>query len=394
MKKSLLLFFFILLIASCGVKKTQNLLSEGDYDAAIDRAVDGLHSNKASKGKQDYVYLLEEAFAKAKERDLRNLDLLAKDKKPRNFEAIYNTYIQLNSRQDKIRPILPLPLLNKGRNAYFPFDNYNSQIVASKNSLSKYLYDNSKALMLTNDKQTFRRVYNDLNYLNKINPNYKDVIKLMEEAQFKGTDFVSVSLNNETNMVLPARLQDDLLDFNALGMNDKWTSYHSYLQEGIDYDFQLIVNFRRIDISPEQLKEKEIIKERKIKDGLKTLIDKNGKVVKDSLGNPIKIDDFKTIRIRIYEFSQFKSCQITAQVDYVNAKNNQLLQSFPLSSESIFENTYSTYKGDKRASDDSYYSYFDKRGLPFPSNEQIVYNTAEDLKAKLKDIINRNKFRD
>jgi hypothetical protein len=279
MKKSLLLFFFILLIASCGVKKTQNLLSEGDYDAAIDRAVDGLHSNKASKGKQDYVYLLEEAFAKAKERDLRNLDLLAKDKNPSNFEAIYNTYIQLNNRQDKIRPILPLPLLNKGRNAYFPFDNYNSQIVTSKNSLSKYIYDNSKALMLTNDKQTFRRVYNDLNYLNQINPNYKDVIKLMEEAQFKGTDFVSVSLNNETNMVLPARLQDDLLDFNALGMNDKWTSYHSYLQEGIDYDFQLIVNFRRIDISPEQLKEKEIIKERKIKDGLKTLIDKNGKVV-------------------------------------------------------------------------------------------------------------------
>lgn len=394
MKKSLLLFFFILLIASCGVKKTQNLLSEGDYDSAIDRAVDGLHSNKASKGKQDYVYLLEEAFAKAKERDLRNLDLLAKDKNPRNFEAIYNTYIQLNSRQDKIRAILPLPLLNKGRNAYFPFDNYNSQIVASKNSLSKYLYDNSKALMLANDKQTFRRVYNDLNYLNQINPNYKDVIKLMEEAQFKGTDFVSVSLNNETNMLLPDRLQDDLLDFNALVMNDKWTSYHSYLQEGIDYDFQLIVNFRRIDISPEQLKEKEIIKERKIKDGLKTLIDKNGKVVKDSLGNPIKIDDFKTIRIRIYEFSQFKSCQITAQVDYVKAKNNLLLQSFPLSSESIFENTYSTYKGDKRASDDSYYSYFDKRGLPFPTNEQIVYNTAEDLKVKLKDIINRNKFRD
>ncbi|MGO4819116.1 hypothetical protein [Flavobacterium sp. W22_SRS_FP1] len=394
MKKSLLLFFFLLLIISCGVKKTQNLLSEGDYDAAINRAVEGLRSNKSSKGKQEYVYLLEEAFAKAKERDLRNLDLLAKDKNPRNFEAIYNTYIHLNNRQDKIRPILPLPLLNKGRNAYFSFDNYNSQIVTSKNSLSKYLYDNSKALMLTDDKQTFRRVYDDLNYLNQINPNYKDVIKLMEEVQFKGTDFVSVSLNNETNMMLPIRLQNDLLDFDAFKMNDKWTAYHNQLQKGIDYDFQLIVNFRRIDVSPEQLKEKEIIIERKIKDGLKTLIDKNGKVVKDSLGNPKKIDDFKTIRVRIYEFNQFKSCQITAQVDYVNAKNNQLLESFALSSESVFENTYATYKGDKRASDDSYYSYFDKRGLPFPTNEQMVYNTAEDLKDKLKDIINRNKFRD
>jgi hypothetical protein len=62
-------------------------------------------------------------------------------------------------------------------------------------------------------------------------------------------------------------------------------------------------------------------------------------------------------------------------------KNNQLLQSFPLSSESVFENTYATYKGDSRAFDDSYYSYFDK-GPAISSNEQMVYDTGEDLKDK------------
>jgi hypothetical protein len=31
--------------------------------------------------------------------------------------------------------------------------------------------------------------------------------------------------------------------------------------------------------------------------------------------------------------------------------------------------------------------------VPFPSNEQMVYDSGEDLKAKLKDIIVRNKFR-
>jgi hypothetical protein len=60
-----------------------------------------------------------------------------------------------------------------------------------------------------------------------------------------------------------------------------------------------------------------------------------------------------------------------AQVDYVDAKEQSLLQSFPLSSESVFENTYATYKGDSRASDDSYYSYFDK-GPAISSNEQMV----------------------
>lgn len=393
MKKSILLISIIILISACGTKQTRNLLTSGNYDVAIDNSISNLRSNKDKKGKQDYVYILEEAFAKAKERDLNSINFLTQDANPSNLEKIYNTYLLLHNRQEKIKPLLPLKLMQEGRNAKFPFNNYNNQITETKNALSKYLYGNSQKLLLSTNKMDYRKAYNDLAYLDQINPNYKDVVKLMEVAQFKGTDFVKVSLKNGTNMVLPVRLQNDLLDFDAMDMNDKWTAYHSYAQKGIDYDFQLIVNFRKIDISPEQLKEKETIKEREIKDGVKTLVDKDNKVVKDSLGNPIKVDRFKTIRVRIYEFNQFKACQIEAEVDYVTADNDQLLESFPLSSESVFENIYATYKGDKRASDDSYNSYFDKRGLPFPSNEQMVYDTGEDLKAKLKDIISRNKFR-
>ena len=105
------------------------------------------------------------------------------------------------------------------------------------------------------------------------------------------------------------------------------------------------------------------------------------------------VDNLKTVTARIYEFRQFKSCQITAKVDYVNFRNNQLLQSFPLTSEFIFENIYSTYKGDRLAADDNYYSYFDRSPIPFPSTEQMVYDTGVDLKAKIKDIITRNRFR-
>ena len=72
-KKITALLALFLIISSCGVKQTRELLTSGDYDAAINNAVDGLRGNKNAKGKQDYVYMLEEAFAKAKERDLRNI---------------------------------------------------------------------------------------------------------------------------------------------------------------------------------------------------------------------------------------------------------------------------------------------------------------------------------
>jgi hypothetical protein len=393
MKKALLLLSLIIILASCGVKKTQKLVSSGNYDAAISKAVSNLRTNKGNKRKQDYIYLLEEAFAKAKERDLNAITLLAKDANPVQLEKMYNTYLQLNERQEKIKPLLPLRLIREGRNAIFPFDKYNDQIIDSKNALSSYLYANSKKLLLTENKMNFRKAYDDLEYLNQINPNYKDVLSLMDNALFKGSDYVMVETKNQTNMIINARLQNDLLDFSTYGLNDKWTVYHTDKQKGVNYDYGMVIRFNQIYISPEQINQTEFVKERKIKDGTRKLLDDKGKEVLAEDGKVIMVDNFRNVTVRIYEFRQFKSCQITAIVDYVNYPNNRLLQSFPLTTETVFENIYSTYKGDRRASDDNYYSYFDNSRLLFPTNEQMVYDTAEDLKSKIKDIIIRNPFR-
>jgi hypothetical protein len=391
--KKITFLILSLIIVSCGVKQTQSKLSNGDYDGAINNAVDALRTNKNAKSKQDYVYLLEEAFAKAKQRDLESLNLLIKENNQSNYERIYNLYTQLHNRQERIKPLLPLQLLKEGRDAIFPMDDYSDALISSKSNLSGFLYANAKKLLSSKNKMDFRQAFDDLNYLDKLNPNYKDVRSLMDEAQYKGTDFVHVYTKNETNMVIPKRLQDDLLDFSTYGINDKWTVYHNNKQKGINYDFGMIVNFRQITISPEQVKEKQFIKEKQIKDGVKTLLDNNGNVVKDSLGNPIKVDNMKTITVSIYEFTQFKSCQVTAKVDYIDFRTNQLIDAFPVSSEFIFDYIYANYNGDKRACEENYYQYFDRRAVPFPSNEQMVYDTGEDLKVKLKGIITNNKFR-
>ncbi len=393
MKKITLLLTFLILITSCGVRQTRESLTSGDYDSAIQTAVENLKNRKDAKGKQDYIYLLEEAFAKAKERDERNIASWFKDANPSNLEKIFNSYQLLNNRQESIRPLLPLKLLKEGRNAIFPFEDYSTQISSSKNALVKHLYDNSKALMLSKDKITIRRAFDDFVYLDQLNPGYKDVTKLIDDAKLKGTDYVNVYTKNETNMVIPIRLENDLLDFSTFGLNDKWTVYHSNRVKGITYDYGLIVNFRQINISPEQIKEKEFYKEKQIKDGTKPLLDANGVPVKDDKGIPIRVDNFKTIKATVYESLQFKSAQVTAKVDYIDFKNNQLIETFPLASEFVFEYIYAKYNGDRNACEESYFSYFDKRAVPFPSNEQMVYDSGEDLKSKLKEIIVRNKFR-
>ncbi|MDI9310384.1 MAG: hypothetical protein QM535_09220 [Limnohabitans sp.] len=393
MKKITLLLFIGFLMSCSGVKKTQSMLSDGNYDGAINRSIDNLKTNKTSKGKQVYIYMLEEAFAKAKQRDQETITMLQKDGNPSNLEKIYNTYLQLQNRQEKIRPLLPLSLINEGRNAIFPLEDYSDEIIDSKNKLSTYLYENAKKLMKVNDKMVFRQAFDDLAYLEEINPNYKDAKSLMAEAHLKGTDFVHVYTKNETNMIIPVRLQNDLLDFSTLGLNDKWTVYHSNKQKDIKYDFAMLVNFRNINISPEQIKEREFTKEKQIADGKKPLLDDKGNQVKDEKGNIIMVDNMKTIRATVFESKQFKACQITAKVDYIDIKTNQLIDTFPLSSEFIFEYIYANFNGDRRACEDNYLQYFGRRAVPFPSNEQMVFDSGEDLKNKLKNIITRNKFR-
>jgi len=393
MKKITFLLSLLLLLSNCALKHTQELVHSGDYDNAISIAVSSLASNKDKKSKQEYVSLLEEAFAKAKERDTNTLNVLEKENNPAQIERVYQLYVGLNNRQEKIKPLLPLQLFKENRSAVFAFENYNDKLVATKNALSNYLYTNAKALLKSTNKMDFRKAFDDFTYLNQINPNFKDVNELLKEAKFKGSDYVLVSTKNETNMIIPVRLQNDLLDFNTYGLNDKWTVYHNAEQDGIRYDFGVRIRFREIIISPEQIKEKEFIKERRIKDGQKKLIDANGKEVLDEKGKVVFVDNFKDVTVKVNEFRQFKSCMITAKVDYSNWANNQLLQSFPITSEFVFENIYANYKGDRRAADDSYFSNFDKKAVLFPSNEQMIYDTGEDIKNKLKGILNQNPLR-
>ena len=111
--------------------------------------------------------------------------------------------------------------------------------------------------------------------------------------------------------------------------------------------------------------------------------------MKDSLGNDIKIDKFKIVKARFLEVEQRKSSQILAEAIYMDLNSNQAIDNFPIDSGFDFLNIYGTVKGDKRALTDEDLKLLNNRPVPFPSNEQMVYDTGEDLKAKLKSIISR-----
>ncbi|MGK0421342.1 MAG: hypothetical protein ACJAVE_001535 [Polaribacter sp.] len=394
MKKIILFTAFIFLITSCSsVKNTQEAISNGNYDSAINTAIDNLKRNKTKKRNQPYILLLEEAFIKATAKDLARINFLKKENNPEKIETVFVLYENLKRRQETLKPVLPLFILAEKRDAVFQFTNYDDEIISNKNQLSAYLYSKAIKLFDANNKFDYRAAYNDLDYIEKINPNFKDVRNLIDISRERGLDFVLVSMKNETQQVLPERLEEDLLNFDTYGLNELWTVYHGAKDAQITYDFGLELNLRKIEVSPEQVREKEIIKEKEVKDGFEYLLDENGDQVLDEEGDKIKVDKFVSVRCELYQFTQFKSAKVTGQVKYVNLNSKQTIQTFPIVSAFAFQHAYANFKGDKRALESSYIDLIRSRVVSFPKNEQMIYDAGQGLKQKLKTIITRNTFR-
>lgn len=386
--------FSILFIVSCSsVKKTTTSILSGDYDTAIRTSVDKLRRNPTKKNRRSHTLLLEEAFAKATQRDTDRITYLKKANNPYQLEEVYQLYKSLHNRQELIKPLLPLRLQEEGRDAIFKLTNYDADIIASKNAVTDYLYTQITAGFTTaTTKVDYRKLHADLEYLDDLTPNHKNVRQLLQESHIKGTDYIEVALYNDTDILIPRRLQDDLLDFSTYGLDDFWRVYHSSPQQGITYDYVMDVSLREINISPERIKERELQKEKEIKDGTEYLKDEDGNYVKDENGDKIEVDTFITVRCDYYEFLQSKAVNIIGQVRYNAIATGQVIESFPLASEYVFEHYYATYDGDKRALDSQLLTYTRNRAIPFPTNEQMVYDVGEDLKSKLKSIIVNSNF--
>jgi len=392
--KKLLLFICVLSLMACGgVKKTQKALNSGNYTTVMNRAIKNLQVNKTKRGHQDYVLLLEEAFARHTEQQVAKIQFLERDGNPANLVQIYEGYSNLKNLQNRIRPLLPLPVYEENRKARFDLVNYDNVILEVKDELSAHLYNNATQLLANaRNKMEYRQAYDDLKYLDNINPGYGDTAKKMDEAYQRGLDFVRVDLKNDTQQIIPERLEEELLDFNTYGINNFWMQFHARPIENINYDFAMELDFNQINISPERVNERQLVKEKVIKDGFEYVLDRNGNVAKDSLGNDIKVDKFKTVTCNFYEFTQLKTAQIGANVRFKDLRSGQVINSYPLSSEFIFEHIYANVDGDRRALDNNLVALLDLAAVPFPTNEQMVYDAGEDLKARLKAIVNRYEF--
>lgn len=379
--------FVGLLTACSSVRRNQKYLAQGDYEQVIDLAVKKLQKDPFGKNSEAHVSFLEAAYQEAVSEDMRRIQFLERENQPANSRELYYIYCDLEKRQDFVRP------LNRIRPLSIQWRDYTGDILRTKKAFANYLYSEGRQYLQRNTIPDAREAYAYFSDLKNLQPDYRDVDQLMDEAHFKGTDFVWVQLHNYSGQIIPYQLERDLLDFNTYGLNDFWTEYHSRSEQGIRYDFGIDLNFREISVSPEHIFEKEYHRKKVIPDGWEYLLDRYGNVVLDSLGNKVKVDKHITVTANIRYTEQTKSVRVGAAAVYKDLQRNQIIRQYPIGTEFVFRNVFARYQGDERALTQEDLEHIRYDFFPFPSGQQMVFDAGNDIKGRLQEALRSHRFR-
>lgn len=386
MKKLTYLFAAFLFLASC--TSVNKLVERGDYHGAILLAIKKLEGKKNKKTK--HVQGLEEAFAKMNERDIRAAKHLLNQNKASNWDDIFDIYSAIDERQESIEPLLPLRSKD-GYQAKFTFINVSTLINDAADKAAAYEYKKGNELLelgKAGDKDAARRAHAHFLKTKRYFNDYKSARSLAKSALYHGKTRVLVTVKNRSHAIIPAAFEREVLDIHVKDLNTKWTEYYIG-RTNHPIDVKAILRIEEMDVSPEREVVNHYKNEKRVKDGWEYVLDSKGNVKKDTLGNDIKRDVYKTVRARITEIHRTKEAFVRGKVVYVDNNSGERFKSEAVNVTATFADFACQFRGDKRALQDKYRKRLKAYPAPFPSDFQLTMDAAENLKEALKTEIDR-----
>lgn len=381
MRKIITYLLVCALFTACS--SSRKLMQSGNYDAAIYKSVRKLTKRKKDKE----IIVLEQAYKKANERDMEQINFLKKEGNPDNWDQLYSIYSNIGRRQNLIKPLLPLTIVSENRNAFFDIKNLDEELIQTKQKAAEFLYTRALSLLEKKTKMDSRKAYNDLQIVKGYYPNYKEVDAQIQKAITMGTSYVIFKMKNNTGVPLPPSFQDELTKISMSELNNNWLRYHVTEIKDLNYDYTILVNMKNINVSPEAVKEIQYTETKELPDGFTYLLDQKGNVRKDTAGNDLKIPKTKMVSCNVLEVYQNKKAIIAGTLDFIDNSSGQLLKTDPIASENFFEFRSATAMGDTNILKPETKAKLGKRPVPFPPDFDMILTAGQTLKGMVKDII-------
>ena len=374
-----------LLLIGCGSAKKQ--MESGNYDAAISKAVEKLRKDRDDTKSVD---ILNQSYQIALEQDNERIRFLKMEGKPENWDAIYLLYKKMGDRQAQVRTVLPLQSGSKTVN--FPYVDYMEDMIAAKKKAADFYYAHGQQLLESRTKEGFRQAYYEFVRAKEYAGDYEGIDDLIYETKMLGMSRVFVTIQNRSHINFPPEFESDLLALDFPRLNSEWVEYHArQLDDEMEFDYVVAVTIKMIAVSPDNTFQRDTLIKREIEDGFQYVLNSQGNVMRDSLGNDIKVKKYKSVQCALIESIQRKECHIEADVGILSTNPPQELKKDPLTADSFFNHVSARAIGDIDALLPSDRAKTNSQAAPFPSDLEMVIRCSEALKAGIRDAMNRNR---
>ena len=385
-KLVLLLSVFVFLFSSCNSSKKN--LQRGNYDEIISKSVKKLIKNPDNN--KDAI-LLDKAYKLANERDLDAIKFLKLEGQPDSWDRILQHYESLKRRQQRLKPVLPLKL--NGQLVNYKHVDYDADIVNSKRKAAAFFYANGKRLLKSTDKLLIRQAYGELvKAKSYAGSSYLDLDNLIREAVYKGISRVFVKVENTSLFNFPPEFMAEIVGGNTRRLNSEWVHYffkHSNNQ--IEYDYLVFVKIKNVQVSPDDVKSIDRVFKKNVEDGFEYVLDARGNVKKDTAGNDIKKIKYKALQCALVETIQHKEARFTGEVEFFELNPvERLIGQKPFGTETVFHHVSARAIGDVRALDTEAKELINSKQIPFPTDEELVFNNAMRIQEAIHRILRSN----
>ncbi|HDZ40383.1 MAG TPA: hypothetical protein ENH59_01710 [Bacteroidetes bacterium] len=373
------------LFASCSSPKKK--MQSGNYDAAVTKAVEKIRKDRNDTKNID---ILDQSYKIVLEQDNERIRLLKMEGRPQNWDEIYLIYKKMHDRQSMVRTVLPLKSGN--RTVDFPYVDYMDEMITAKSKAADYYYANGLELMKNKTKESYRQANAEFTRAKEYVGDYEGIDQLIDESRYLGISRVLVTVENRSTVNFPPEFETDLLALDLPRLDNPWVEYHTrQLDEETDFDYIVSVIIKSVAVSPDNTFQKDTLIKREIENGFQYVLDDKGNVMKDTLGNDIKVKKYKNVQCALIETVQSKKCIIDGQVEIVTVKPAKVLKSDPLVADSFFEHVSARAIGDEEALGPAEIEKIRSEPVPFPSDIEMVIRCSEALKMGIRSAMERNR---
>lgn len=376
----------LLLFSACNSSKKN--LQKGNYDEIITKSVKKLIKNPDNT--KDAM-LLDKAYKLANERDLDAIKFLKLEGQPNTWDKVLYHYELLRNRQQRLKPVLPLQL--NGQLINYSQVDYDAFIIESKRKAAAYFYANGKRLLESTDKLSIRQAYEELiRAKSYAGSSYFDLDNLIRDAEYKGISRVFVSIENSSLFNFPPEFMEEIMSGRTNRLSTKWVHYFfRHSNDKINYDYLALIKIKNVQVSPDDVKSIDRIYKKNVKDGFEYVLDSSGNVKKDTAGNDIRKIKYKALQCALVETIQHKEARFIGEVEFFELNPvERLIGQKPFGTETVFHHVSARAIGDIRALDAEAKQLINSKQIPFPSDEELVFNNAMRIREAIHRILRSN----